>query len=287
MRSRCGPSSGGHTRRRALAAAALLVACVGPGAALATPAHATAVVQGSCYDAYYFDGLDSRYASSSCASAIDAAGYAGAGFSNATAQSAYERSPLDAVFFHAGHSIDFYQPGSSAHSGVGLVYEGPSRTSDLDLLVGDPIYAAQLTGVDATICAEGGGCHTQTVLTSYAWGDQPTHLVANLVVLEGCATAQDTTTDVSIARSVYDTGAGTVVGFSQDVSFSANVDNSNLYGDGWANRFWSDARSGYSYTSAVIDASNSVGNANGLGSWVVLQNPGAPQSLYPAQYFTL
>jgi hypothetical protein len=285
MRSRW--IQGKRASRRALASGALAFACLLPGVVMPRSGHAAAVVQGSCYDAYYFDGLDSRYTSASCLSAIDAAGYNGAGFSNTTAQSAFERSPLDAVFFHAGHSIDFYQAGSSAHSGVGLVYEGPTTTSDLDLLVGDPIYAAELTGVDATICSEGGGCHTQTVLASYPWGDEPNHLVANLAVFEGCATAQDTATDTSIATTVYDAGAGTVVGFSQDVSFPANADNTNLYGDGWANRFWSDARAGDSYVSSVIDASNSVGNAYGFGSWVVLQNSGAPQSLYPAQYFTL
>ncbi|HEV7680148.1 MAG TPA: hypothetical protein VGQ42_16425 [Candidatus Dormibacteraeota bacterium] len=279
--------NGRGVRRQALTAVVALVVCAGAVGGQAGAVRAAAVIQGSCYDAYYFDGLSSRYASGGCASALNSAGYAGAAFSNATAASALQRAPLDAVFFHAGHSIDFYQPGSTAHSGVGLVYEGPNSSSDIDILAGDPIYAAQLTGAEATICAAGGGCRTQLVLTSYPWGDLPSHAVSNLVVLEGCATAQDTTTDVSIARIVYNTGAGTVVGFSQDVSFPTNADNTNLYGDGWANRFWSDAGAGYSYTSAVIDASNSVGNAYGLGSWVVLQNPGAPQSLYPAKYFAV
>jgi hypothetical protein len=246
-------------------------------------ARAAAVIQGSCYDALYFDGLTSRYAANHCASALNQAGYAGTAYHNTSAQTALQNSLADSVFFHAGHSLDFFD--SSGHSGVGLMYEAPDQNGDLDALASDPIAAADMTGALVGVCSEGGGCRSQNVFVGYPWADTPQIFKANLVVLEACATAQDTASWVSLATTAFDAGAGTTVGFVQDISFSVNQDESNLYGDGWANRFWSDAAAGESYAASVVDASNSVGNAYGYGSYVILQNPGAPTSLYPAQYF--
>jgi hypothetical protein len=250
----------------------------------ASPVRAASVIQGSCYDALYFDGLTSRYTASHCASALNQAGYSATAYHNTSAQQALQNSAGDAVFFHAGHSLDFFD--TSGHTGVGLMYESPDQNGNLDALASDPITAADMTGAEVTVCSEGGGCRTQTVFAGYPWADTPQMFKANLVVLEACATAQDTTSFVSLATNAFDAGAGTVVGFHDDIAFPVNADETNQYGDGWANRFWADAAAGDSYVASVVDASNSVGNANGYGSYKVLQNPGAPTSLYPAQYFT-
>lgn len=279
-------------RRRRLARVSVLLglglAVVLPSTAV--PTSAVATVQASCYDAYYFDGLTSRYSAASCANAVNAAGYAGTAYDNTSAQTAFVNSARDGVFFFAGHSLDLFDNNCSptctgAHSGVALAYESPNQSGSLDALAADPISAANVSGVLVSVCTEGGGCQAQPVLVAYPWGDGPQNFKPNLMVLEGCATSQDTANWVSMATAVHNAGAGTVVGFHDDIAFSVNADNSNLYGDGWANRFWSDLQSGQTYTAAAIDASNSVGNANGYGSVTVLQNPGAPASLYPAQYF--
>jgi hypothetical protein len=251
---------------------------------------AATVIPGSCYDFLFYDGLDSRYAANHCAGALNAAGYAGTAYHNVAATTALANAQSDAVFFHAGHSLDFFENNcqptcTGAHTGVAMAFESPDQNGNLDALASDPITAADLTNAFVQVCSEGGGCKNQLVMTAYPWGDDPALIKDNLIVLESCATAQDTTSFTSLARTAYDSGAGTVVGFVDDVSFSVNADESNLYGDAWANTFWSDAQSGVAYTTSVVDASNAVGNQYGYGSYVILINPGAPSSLYPAQYF--
>lgn len=267
-----------------LAFGAIAVPIVPPASASTVP------IQASCYDAYYFDGLTSRYSASSCANAVNAAGYRGTAYHNVSAQTALTNSAGDGVFFFAGHSLDEYDNGcsptcSGPHAGVALIFESPDQNGNMDGLAGDPIAAAANTGPDAYICTAGGGCRGQTLFVTYSWGLSPQNYKDNLVVLEGCSTASDSVNWTSIATDVHAMGTGTVVGFTQDIAFSVNQDNSNVYGDGWANRFWSDLQSGWTYTSAATDASLSVGNANGYGSVRVLQYSGAPTSLYPAQYY--
>lgn len=276
-------------RRRGVLAGILALAAI--AIPIGNPSSAQTVpVQASCYDAFYFDGLTSRYSASSCASAVDAAGYTGTAYHNATAQTAAVNSARDGVFFFAGHALVAYDNNcspacSGPHAGVSLMYESPDQNGNLDALAGDPIVAAEFSGADALICTDDNTCRSQLVFAQYPWGLSPQNYKSNLVVLEGCSTANDTANWTSIATSVSLIGAGTVIGFTQDIGFSVNQDNSNLFGDGWANRFWSDLQAGWSYTAAATDASNSVGNANGYGSVKVLQAPGAPQSLYPSQYF--
>jgi hypothetical protein len=84
---------------------------------------------------------------------------------------------------------------------------------------------------------------------------------------------------------LHDYWAGSVIGFVNDISFPTNVDESNTYGDQWANTFWSDLGNGATYAAAVVDAANAVGNQYGFNSWVLEQYSNAPTSLYPAQYY--
>jgi hypothetical protein len=263
---------------------ALLVVGIGLLPSVLAPAagRAATVPTGTCVDFLYFDGLDSRHLAGQCNSALTQAGYASAGYDDQSARNEVQRESTDAVFFHAGHSLDYYD--ATGHTAIALMFESPQGGSNFDALLGDPTASIDAEG-PATICNTQNQCQNAT-LVSYPWASNPTNAKLNLVVLESCATDGQISSFFSIADTAYDFGlANTVVAFSQDVSFPVNVDDSNQYGDGWGNRFWADAAANDSYKSSVIDASNSVGNSYGFGSWVVL-NPGVgPQSLYPAQYF--
>lgn len=247
------------------------------------PAGAATVPTGTCVDFLYFDGLDSRHTAAQCASALNAAGYSAAAYDDQSAVNEVQRSNTDAVFFHAGHSLDYYD--TTGHTAIALMFESPQGGSTFDGLLGDPT-ASQVAEGPTTICTSSGAC-TPANLVTYPWADTPQVFKFNLAVLESCATTGPSGTFVSEAQEAFDAGAGSVLGFSQDIGFPVNADDTNQFGDGWANRFWADAGAGQSYNAAAIDAANSVGNANGFGSWQLLVNPGAPQSLYPAQYFVL
>jgi hypothetical protein len=288
--ARSSAQAAGASPARASAAPPSLGGDTGANAALPSEVPA----YGSCYDALYYDGLDSRYSANHCASALSAAGYTPRPYDNTSAQTAAINSETDAVFFMAGHSMDLYDNGcvpscSGAHTAAALLYESPNSGGPLDGLAGDAFTSAywlDSTG-PTTICGEGGGCHSQTGFVAYPWGDgNPQTFKLNLAVLEACATAQETATYTSsMADYVHDYWAGNVIGFVDDISFPTNVDESNQYGDAWANTFWSDLGSGATYAAAVVDAANAVGNQYGFNSWVLLRYGSAPTSLYPAQYY--
>ena len=251
-----------------------------------TPVEAATVPTGTCMDYHYFDGLDTQFSASSCASALNSAGYAAAAYNNQSATTEVQRSNTDAVFYHNGHALDFFD--SAGHTAIGLLDESTSATGDtFDGLLGDPTAADNAEG-PVSLCNSQNQC-VNTNLVTYPWASTPQIAKYNLLVLEGCATSGPSATYFSEADMAYLVGAGSVLAFSQDVSSSVNVDNSNLYGDAWANRFWGDAGANYSYRSAAIDALNyeqaTSGGAYGYDSWTLQQEPGAPQSLYPAQFY--
>lgn len=243
--------------------------------------HAATVPTGTCVDFLYFDGLDTRHTAAQCASALNQAGYSAAAFDDQSAQNEVERMATDSVFFHAGHSLDYYDP--TGHTAVALLHESPQGGSTFDGLLGDPT-ASQVAEGPMTICNDQNQCQNVNMV-AYPWADTPQLFKFNLVVMESCATTATMDAFISEGETAFDAGAGTVLGFSQDIAFPVNVDDSNQYGDAWANRFWSDAGAGETYTAAAIDAANAAGNANGYQSWQLLVNPGAPTSLYPAGYF--
>jgi hypothetical protein len=243
--------------------------------------HAATVPTGTCVDFLYFDGLDTRHTAAQCASALNQAGYSAAAYDDQSAQNEVERMTTDAVFFHAGHSLDYYD--ASGHTAVALLFESPSKGSNFDALLGDPTASIDTEG-PVQICNDQNQC-TSGNLISYPWADTPQLFKFNLVVMEACATTANMDAFLSEGQEAYDAGAGTVLGFSQDIGFPVNVDDSNTYGDAWGNRFWSDAGAGETYSAAAIDAANAEGNNNGFQSWQLLVNPGAPTSLYPAGYF--
>jgi hypothetical protein len=187
----------------------------------------------------------------------------------------------DAVFFHAGHSLDYYDP--TGHTAVALLHESPQGGNTFDALLGDPL-ASQVTEGPANICNDKNQCRSATLVT-YPWANTPQLFKFNLVVLESCATTSVINTFISEGETAHEAGVGSVLGFGLDVAFPVNVDDSNTYGDAWGNRFWSDTGAGQSYTAAAIDAANAAGNANGYQSWKLLTYTGSPQSLYPAQYY--
>jgi len=250
---------------------------------VATRAASATAPTGTCVDFLFFDGLDSRHTAGQCASALNGAGYSAAAYDDQSAQNEVQRSATDAVFFHAGHSLDYFDP--SGHTAVALLFESPQGGSTFDGLLGDPT-ASQVTEGPMQICNDQNVCRSANMV-AYPWADTPQLFKFNLVVLESCATTAVMDAFFSEGQTAYDAGAGSVLGFSQDVGFPVNADDTNTYGDGWANRFWSDTGAGgETYTAAAIDAANSVGNANGFRSWQLLVNPNAPQTLRPAQFYT-
>ncbi len=252
---------------------------IGGGFVPASIARA-AVVQGSCYDLLSFDGLDSRYSSTHCASALTQAGYAPNAYDNGDARVAAARSSADAVFFDAGHAV-VDNGGSGPTTAVALMYE-PS--SGINALLGDPSASPDLDNSPG-ICDDTGSCTTipPPGLIAYPWAYQ-SH-ADNLAVLEACQTAATGSLFADMTTLLYDFGVGTTIGFAADVSFPVNAPESNTYGQAWANQFWSDLAGGETYSAAAVDAANAVGNGYGFDTWVEKQNPGAPNSLYPAEYY--
>jgi hypothetical protein len=241
-------------------------------------------VYGSCYDAKYWDGLTSRYEATDCSAALGSAGYTARTYHNTSALTGFLNYPDDAVFYFSGHSLNRYAtPGSSSgpHSAIGLLFEEGGPSGDLDLLA---LHIAELPQTGSyTVCNSSGVCHTQKGLKAYFWGTEPNTYRVNLAVLQACATASNATGS-SLAGALNYWGAGTSIGFVEDTLESLNVDNSRQYGNAWAYRFWSDLRAGATYSTALINAANSVGGQYGYGSWVQFHRAGAPVSLYPAQY---
>ena len=259
------------------------------------PAGATVPVnppQASCYDFYYWDNLTSRYENSNCGAAANWAGYLNlyAG-PNAGAGTAYTRGVHDAVFFAAGHSYDFCN--GSLCSGVAFLFELPN-SGTLSTLVGNAQYTAQTGGLNlADVCddAQPPNCHTQSASAgvSYAWGTKAELDEINLVVLQGCVTANNSVA-TSIAEAAASAGAGTVIGFLQNISFALYNDNYSEYGYAWGSRFWGDLQAGSSYGSAVSDAVHYVFTQSGSQYWGynsywIDHKSTAPNSLYPAQYY--
>jgi hypothetical protein len=284
--------SGRHVRNRRRMGLTGVVLVAASWGALGVPrvAGAATVPTGTCMDYHYFDGLDTFYSASPCAGALNQAGYSAGAYDNQTATTEVQRSNTDAVFFHNGHALDYYD--GAGHTAIALLDESPPTVSTLgdtfDGLLGDPT-AAQVAEGPVTICNAQNQC-TNTNLVTYPWASTPQMFKFNLIVMEACATSGPSNNFFSEAQMASTLGAGNVLAFSQDVSSSVNVDNSNQFGDAWANRFWGDAGAGYSYASSAIDAlnyekQNSGGGAYGYDSWTLFTSSAAPQSLYPAQYW--
>jgi hypothetical protein len=146
-----------------------------------------------------------------------------------------------------------------------------------------PGAATNTTTGEYRWCSASGTCQTQQNHVAYPWGTAPAAYRMNLVVLQGCATASSATV-TNMAEVVHNWGAGTTIGFVADIQFALNTDDSGGWGDAWANTFWADLRNGASYSTALVNAANSVGGQYGYNTWVQYHRNGTPTSLYPAQY---
>jgi hypothetical protein len=239
----------------------------------------------SCYDLISFDGLDARYTANHCAAATAQAGYAATSYHNTDARSAAARAVADGVFYSAGHAL-LDQDSAGNTTAAMLLFEYPGPAQNADGLLGDSFTSYDIQA-SSGICDDTGSCHEYaTPIVAYPWADNlPAQFKLNLAVLQSCQTARSGSAFTDMTTLVNQNGAGTAIGFRDDVSFPVNAPESNLYGSAWANRFWADLAGGASYAAATVDASNAVGNAYGYGSYVVQHTPGAPNSLYPAQYY--
>ena len=255
------------------------------GLALAVMAVAlTACLQvkgATCMDFGYSDGLDTRYTATRCGEAVGAAGYPRQVLHNRTAADALLNGATDAIFFFAGHSlVSRPKVGTGGYGALGLYLETPDAATD-DVLLGDSAAAPYVSG-PSTVCNESGSSCRSTTLVPYAFSDHMEKY--NLVVLQTCNSAHAALPFTQMTLRSYASGAGTTIGFSGAVSFATAPD-TNLYGDAWARRFWSDAAAGYSYRTAVANATAAVGYGYGYQTYVINQQITAPTGLRPAKYF--
>jgi hypothetical protein len=236
-----------------------------------------------CYAFMFWDGLSSLYSNSNCGTATSAAGYATSAYANIDAGTAFRNGAHDAVYFSAGHSLDW------GNSGIAALFELPNG-GDLSALVGSPSYAPQISLT--SVCNDKGNCHYQSATAggSYAWGTAAELDEINLVVLEECNTANNSNA-TSIGQAAFNAGAGTVIGFTKLISFAVNSTNDNRWGYAWANKFWSDLQSGSTYYTSMIDASNyensQSGGWYGYDGYYMFHGTGAPTTLAPATYWYL
>lgn len=221
---------------------------------------------------------------SRCRDAAAAKGYDAAAFHNGSAQSQMTRLPTDAVYYFSGHSIVVgdLETGRAPYAAVGLMHESPKAGGNVDALVGDPAATPLLQGPQR-LCDETGRSCRDVVLTSYPWATELTK--HNLVVLQSCNTAGGNSLFTGLAETAQQAGAGTVIGFRDLVAFPARCRDCDVYGIKWARVFWQSLRSGATYKSATISATNAVGGGYGYSSYRILTNPDAPTRLGPAQYY--
>jgi hypothetical protein len=265
--------------------AALILICGATSVVYAAqrPANAADVPTAVCSDGNYFDGLDTRYGASYCADALNAAGYDTAALSNTNAQPVLQSEGTDAVFYHAGHS---YVAGSgNTATAISFLYAGAGPEDTMEGLLGDPTAFARNNPIEGPtyLCANG-VCRSVTFLTApYVTEMQK----FQLALFQSCNSAQDGVQnyDSPAFMAYYYGNVGTVIGFHDEVYWD-NVPGDNATGDGFAHRFWSDAKAGSDYLTSLVDAANAGGGSQyGYGSYVYLHQTGAPTTLRPASYY--
>lgn len=277
---------GRHRSRPRRASLRLILSLVLVGSAVtfsaAEPARAAVIPTGSCVDANYGDGLDTRSAAAYCVNTLAAAGYNARALTNTDATQALETVGTDAVFYHAGHSLVVgAEPNVSAISSVFPASAGYGLTG----LLGD-ITAADFQG-PARVCTANGDCR-DVVLVNYPYESLMTQV--NLALFQNCNSAGDPAFGyTSLAPYAYENyGTGTSIGFHDEVSWITNSPNIGIAGDAFARRFWADLGNGMTYSTALVDAVNAGGGTTyGYGSYRMYQRPDAPKSLYPAQYWSV
>lgn len=246
----------------------------------------------TCWDALYWDLVNSRSSAADCVNASAAAGYDIVGASNASAKFAIGYGGATAVFFVAGHSLDFSE--GTAKVGQAMLFESPDNNGDIDAISGSSLYttANQAITMGQYICntASPPQCHQTMIFADYPFADTPFIFQMNLAVFAGCYTSQEGATLHSINYVASASGADNSVGFTGEV-FHPNgaTDQPSAYGNAWAQTFWSDLKSNLTYGQALVDGSNAVanlyaGNAYGWNTYVWYQSPGAASTLYPAQF---
>jgi hypothetical protein len=235
---------------------------------------------GSCYDAKYWDGLETEPSATYCKNALVAAGYNGASYHNVSARQELSRVGTDAVFFFNGHAV---VSGTTSLAAQSLVYEfqGPAGPN-LDFLAGEAL-GLEIQGPIWTLCNEGQTACKKTTNQSFSYPWIELLGKHNLVVLEGCNTAgSNTFAPVSMAALARDAGAGTVIGFKDLIA--CPLSQTYAYCIKWAGVFWTNLQNGVDYSTAAIAASNAVGCC-GFSSVQILKNTAAPTTLRPASYY--
>lgn len=235
----------------------------------------------SCVDGNFFDGLDTRYAATYCASALNYAQYQAMRFSNTDSTGVLENLATDGIFYHAGHAFVSCQT-STYCTAVASALAGTSASSTTaDSLLGDP------NGV--TLQGPGQECSTVCRSVTFVTTPYETEMQKfNLAIFQSCNSAQDGANGFSsLATVASNTGnVGTSIGFRNEVAWITNAPGDNIAGDAFARRFWSDLKNGSSYGAAVVDATSAAGGATyGYSSYVIHHQSGAPYYLSPAQYY--
>jgi len=264
-------------RLLALALAAGVLAVFSPSASAVSAAVPTA----SCVDGNFQDGLDTRYAATYCAATLNAAGYSATALSGTDAAPVLEQESTDGIFYHAGHAL--VVGGGNSATAIASVMPGPGAAGTFQGLLGDPA-AADFQG-PTQVCDGSGHCRNVTMV-NVPYESQMQKF--NLAVFQSCNSGRDGVQGYnSLATIAYSLGVvGTSIGFKDEVSWITNAPGDNVAGDAFARRFWSDAKAGTDYLTALIDGVNAAGGSTyGYSSYVYLHDPSAPNHLRPAQYF--
>lgn len=261
-----------NRRWLSLLAALCLVIFLAPASAMA------ATPQGSAYEEWYNDGLDSRYSASYSGYWLNGSNVSITSYETGQAEPAWQRFPNDKVFDFAGHTAELTDSQGNPLFNA-LLYDDttintgqqPGQGS------GDTGYIVP-TSQDATF-GNGLGFPTSYPLDVYD-ADFVTSPLA-VALLESCQSAVVTPYDgTSLADAVYNTGARSVVGFTTNVYFNLDqpgtADNQQ-YGVPFQDGLFDSLHNGQTVAYGAEVGQNleytTYGAYWGYDSWTVVGNP--------------
>ena len=242
-----------------------------------------------CYDGNFATAdppVDSEPDAEYCATATQLAGYAltppcygpNSPCHNATAGYAASHAPLQQIFFTTGHVTDpcpeDWAPGPN----------GPMPT---DRTVGMWLMFADPSGQISYLRSSDFSCLDPTQTTSFDVTTAPGGLTqSDFVILQACLTLYNTNQHASIGQHIFDSGAGTVVGFTSEIGFPGNFYAADYLSNAWALGFWNafgDGMDVYAAADFGVEQTRLANNGDpaGTDSVEILHQPNAPLYLAP------
>jgi hypothetical protein len=228
--------------------------------------------QGSAYEQWYNDGLDSRYSASYSGYWLNGPSVSITSYEDGQAYDAWYRYGMDKVFDFAGHTEELTDPdGNPVFNGllydaIGSNGQGTGDTHTIVPTTADADLLSQL------------GLPQAYPFDAYnsSWQSSP----LKVALLESCQSAVVTPYDnTSLAQAVWDTGPAdmAVVGFTQNVYFNldqSGVTDSEQYGVPFQDAFFRALSYGESVSYGAESGENleySVyGDYYGYDSWQII-----------------